>query len=98
MVCQTANLLALDLKTHFRPAQHNFDVRPQRFKQAHHLCGLDHVPDIDTQANDFGFKRQQLLNNLRGPLLNYKLPQLRLRPQPRATMHLHIGQQVAQTK
>ena len=83
---------------HLWPAEHNFDIRPQGFEQAHDLCGLHHVPDIDAQADHTRLQRQQFLHNLYGRLLNDELAQLRLRPQARAAMHVHVSQQVAQAQ
>ena len=80
------------------PAQHQLDVRPQRLEQPHHLRRLDHVPDVNAQADDAGVERQQVLHDLRGPLPDDELAQGRLRPQARATMPVHVGQQAAQTE
>ena len=98
MVGQLANLLRFGFKAHLGPAQHHFDVRPQRLEQPQHLRGLDHVPDVNAQADDAGVECQQVLHDLRGPLLDDKLTQSRLRPQARAAMPVHVGQQAAQTE
>jgi hypothetical protein len=90
--------LRFGFKTHLGPTQHHFDVGPQRLEQPQHLRRLDHVPDVNAQANDAGLERQQVLNDLRGPLPDDELAQLRLRPQARAAMSVHVGQQAAQTE
>jgi hypothetical protein len=85
-------------QTDLGAAQHDLDVGPQRFQQAHDLGGFNDVPDVDAQANHGGLKRQQLFNNLLGPLLDDEFAQPRLRAQAGAAKQVHIGQQAAQTE
>ena len=98
MVGQPADFLLLDLKADLGPAEHNLDIGPQSLEQAHQLRGFDHVPDIDSQADDLGLQRQQRFHHACGGLADDKLAQLRLGPQAGAAVPVHVGQQAAQAQ
>ena len=57
---------------------------------------MDHVPDVNTQANDFGVKNQELLSYQQRRLRNDEFTQQRLSLEPGAAMHVHVRQQVTQ--
>ena len=105
VVGQRDDGLVVQLVAHLRPAQHHAHIGAQCLELAHHLGGLDHVPDVHAKADDGCGGRfvrhrsqggKQILHHLRYRPRQRVLPQHRSGSQVCAAMPRHIGPQIAQ--
>jgi len=82
--------LRLGFVTDLRPAEHQRDRGDNLLEHPHHFERLPGVPDVDAQADDRGSRRQDLLDDLQGALVDVELHDLRLWGE-----FPHIGHQAA---
>ena len=93
VVGQPHDFLCLDLETDFRSAQDDGEVGPHPFQGGDDLRRLRNVPDVNTEADDFGASRQQHFHDIERLLLDVELDQAGARFQI-----AQVGQQITQAK
>ena len=73
IVCHPADFLMIRLVAHLRSAEDDSDVRPHALQFADQLQRSDRVPDVDANADDPGFLREDAFQHVDRPLLEIKL-------------------------
>ena len=93
VVGQPHDFLCLDLETDFRSAQDDGEVGPHPFQRGDDLRRLRNVPDVNSEADDFGASRQQHFHDIERSLLDVELDQAGARFQI-----AQVSQQITQAK
>ena len=91
IVGQPADLLSIRLVADFRPTDDDRQLRRKRLQAPNQLGRLDDVPDVDAEADDLRFIRQQPLRHL------FRRPAGHQLHQPDAVLQVAgVGEQIAQ--
>ena len=105
MIRQFHNVLLVGFVTYFGTAQNNFQAGALAFKQTNQLCGLKHIPNVNTETDDlcltwalFAQGVQQLQYHVWQWLRQGEFKQCCLICQRLATVTRHVGHQIAQAQ
>ena len=91
MVGELDNFLSFRFVTDLRPAEDDFDFRPEAFDGGDDFGGRLDVPDINAKADDFRIVRQQHFRDVERALVDVEFDEAGARLQ-----FAEVGQQIAQ--
>ena len=93
MVGKLDDFLFLGFVTDFRPAEDDFDFRPDAFDGGDDFGGWLDVPDVNAEAEDFWILRQQNLRDVERALVDVEFGEAGARLE-----FAEIGQQITEAE
>ena len=93
MVGELDNFLVFRFVADLRPAEDDFDFRPDAFDGGDDFGGRFNVPDVNAEADDFRMEREQALRDVERALVDVEFGEAGARFQ-----FAEIGQQIAKAK